>query len=80
MGAPAEKSSSSAGDAGVDALEAVYRANFRDVYSFAASRVGVDDAADVTAEVFHAAAVAHADGAHGHGHPGLALLGGQEPR
>lgn len=43
-------------------LEALYRANVQRVYGFAVNRVGHDDAADVVAEVFHAAALAARDG------------------
>ena len=49
-------------DAGLAALEAVYRANVRQVYAYAATRLGRSEGEDVTGEVFHAAAVAYADG------------------
>ena len=46
----------------LDQLEAVYRANVRRVHGFANARLGPDDALDVVAEVFHAAAVAAREG------------------
>lgn len=39
-----------------DSFEELYRRHVGDVYSYAASRVGRDEAEDITADVFHAAA------------------------
>lgn len=46
----------------MDALEEAYRTNVRAVYAYAAARLGRSEGEDVTAEVFHAAALAFADG------------------
>lgn len=46
------------------AFDAVYDAEFANVYRFATNRLGKEDGEDVTADVFHAAALAFADG-HG---------------
>lgn len=52
-------------DADAEEFERMYRANVRLVYSYTRARVGEDDGADITADVFHAAVVAfrtgHAD-------------------
>lgn len=40
----------------LDSFEELYRRHVGEVYSYAASRVGPDEAEDITAEVFHAAA------------------------
>lgn len=48
--------------AALTGLEQVYRDNVRRVHGFAHHRVGPDDALDVVAEVFHAAAMAARDG------------------
>ena len=45
-----------------DAFAAFYDENIRDVYTYARARVGTDEAEDVTAEVFHAAALAFRQG------------------
>lgn len=45
-----------------DALERLYRQNVRVVYAYATARLGRSGGEDVTGEVFHAAAVAFADG------------------
>jgi RNA polymerase sigma-70 factor (ECF subfamily) len=57
MGAKIERKQSS--NASFDAL---YDAEFGSVYRYARARVGHSDGEEVTAEVFHAAALAHADG------------------
>lgn len=44
------------------AFEQFYRDNVRAIHAFAALRLGQDDAADLTAEVFHAAALLVSDG------------------
>lgn len=43
-------------------FEAVFRANVHDVHRYATSRLGAAEGEDVTADVFHAAAVAFSDG------------------
>lgn len=48
--------------ADLDRLESIYRSEVRRVYGFARNRVGEHEAADLTAEVFHAAALAFRDG------------------
>lgn len=48
------------------ALEEVFRANVRLVYGYAAARLGRAEGEDVTGEVFHAAALAFADGRADH--------------
>jgi RNA polymerase sigma-70 factor (ECF subfamily) len=45
-------------------FDAIYDAEFTNVYRFATNRLGRDDGEEVTADVFHAAALAFADG-HG---------------
>jgi RNA polymerase sigma-70 factor (ECF subfamily) len=47
----------------VETFEELYRRHVGEVYSYAASRVGRDEAEDITADVFHAAAraVVHGD-------------------
>ena len=49
-------------DADVDELSAVYEAEVDRIYGFAVHRVGRVEAADIVAEVFHAAALAFRDG------------------
>lgn len=45
----------------LDLLEAIYRRNVRRVHGFARNRLDAEAAADVTSEVFHAAAIAFRD-------------------
>ena len=49
-------------DSDIDGLSAVYKDEVDRIYGFAVHRVGRAEAADVVAEVFHAAALAFRDG------------------
>ena len=53
---------STAGD--LSALEALFRRELDAIYRYIATRVGPTEADDVVGEVFHAAALAYADGRH----------------
>ena len=57
---PAEDSAAPVLDAA--SFDALYRQNVGDIYRYAASRLGVEEGEDVTAEVFHAAIRAIGDG------------------
>lgn len=57
MGARRERKRSSTAS-----FDALYDAEFGSVYRYASARLGRSDGEEVTAEVFHAAALAHADG------------------
>ncbi len=57
---PAEDSAAPVLDAA--SFDALYRQNVGDIYRYAASRLGIEEGEDVTAEVFHAAIRAIRDG------------------